>query len=397
MAISNAAKELLDVLNQRFPVHESALQLHEPELTETEKAFVMQALDEGFVSYAGRQVRLFEQELAQICGTEEAVAVVSGTAALHIILHVLGIGPGDEVLCPALTFVATANAISQTGASPHFVDCTTTDMGIDVERLDQYLKQIADRGVDGLRNRKTGRRIAAIMPVHIFGHVGDMEGLRALAAAWSLPIVEDATESLGSHGPHGPAGNTGVMAALSFNGNKIVTTGGGGAILTNDKALAQKLRHLTTTAKKPHPWHFDHDIVAFNYRLPNINAALGLAQLSRLSDMLARKRQLAKAYEAAFANSPNWAFLSEPEGRTSNFWLNAVVYRGDSAENMDLESTLEAMHAAGFMCRPLWRPMHQLAIYADSPRDDLGVTDDLASRTICLPSSPMLVELLAHG
>ena len=397
MAISKPAQELLDVLNWVFPHRDSPLQLHEPELTETEKAFVIQALDEGFVSYAGRQVRLFEQELARISETEEAVAVVSGTAALHVILHVLGIGTGDEVICPALTFVATANAISNTGASPHFVDCSTTDFGIDAARLDRYLQNVAERNGDHWRNRKTGRRIAAIMPVHIFGHVGDMESLRDLAEEWSLPIVEDATESLGSIGPHGPAGNTGLMAAVSFNGNKIVTTGGGGAILTNDKALAARLRHLTTTAKTPHPWHFHHDEIGFNYRMPNINAALGLAQLSRLPDMIARKRRLAKAYEQAFDRSSNWSILSEPAGWISNYWLNAVVFQGIAQGDFALENVLETLHANRLMCRPFWTPMHQLSIYADSPRDELPVTEALAKSVICLPSSPKLVENLAHG
>lgn len=389
---SAAASEIVKILQGLLPPGRGPYQLHEPELTERERGLVNEAMAEGFVSYAGRHVGIFEQALARACGTREAVAVVSGTAALQVILHTLGIGNGDEVLCPSLTFVATANAIVHAGAVPHFVDSHPDHLGLDSGRLRSYLREIGASRDGALRNRRTGRRIAAIMPVHVFGHVGRPRELCDVAAEFGLPIIEDATEALGSMSDFCPVMRMGVAAALSFNGNKIVTTGGGGAIVTDDVALAGRLRHVTTTAKRPHPWRFDHDEVGFNYRLPNLNAALGLAQLERLEDFLRRKRSLALAYRDAFAHDACWDFIDEPPGCRSNFWLNAVKAR--DADGALLEETLGSLHAAGYRCRPCWTPMHQLAIHAGHPRDALPVAEDLARRIICLPSSARLSEYL---
>lgn len=389
---STAASEIVEILQGLLPPGHGPYQLHEPELSERERELVDEAMTEGFVSYAGRHVGLFEQALARACGTREAVAVVSGTAALQVILHTLGIGNGEEVLCPSLTFVATANAIVHAGAVPHFADSHPDHLGLDSERLRTYLGQIGERRDGVLRNRRTGRRIAAIMPVHVFGHVGRPQELCEVAAEFGLPIIEDATEALGSASASCPVMRMGVAAALSFNGNKIVTTGGGGAIVTDDAALAARLRHVTTTAKRPHPWRFDHDEVGFNYRLPNLNAALGLAQLERLEDFLRRKRRLALAYRDAFARNGRWKFIEEPSGCRSNYWLNAV--KAPVADRTLLEEALESLHAAGYKCRPCWTPMHQLAIHAGHPRDALPVAEDLARRIICLPSSARLSEYL---
>lgn len=385
---NDSAVEITDVLRSVLRIGAPPFALHEPELTQVERRFVTQILDEGFVSYAGRQVGLFEAELAKACGTTDAIAVVSGTAAIHVLLHILGIGAGQEVLCPALTFIATANAISHSGATPHFVDCTETDLGIDANKLDSYLSRTARCTPEGTFNKHTGCRISAIMPVHIFGHIGNMDAIRTLAEAWSLQVVEDATESLGSRDKNGPSGSGGLAATLSFNGNKIVTTGGGGAIVTNDRELAQRLKHITTTAKLPHRWSFVHDEIGFNYRLPNINAALGLGQMARLPDMLKRKRLLADRYRDGFANAQHWRFLDEPAGCSSNFWLNAVMLPAPDAELLD--NTLGHLHDTGFLCRPCWTPMHMMPMYADAPRDDLSMTESLAARIINLPSSPKL-------
>ena len=392
MRRNDASAEMVAILQRTLPRERGPFHLHEPELTAADETRVLEALREGYVSYAGRQVGLFEQELARRCGTREAVAIVSGTAAIHVVLVALGIGQGDEVLCPALTFVATANAIVHSGATPHFVECSADTLAIDPQRLDQYLRRVA-RGANGsLRNRETGRRIAGIMPVHIFGHVSDLGALRKVAADWDLPIIEDATEAIGSRDLAGLLFRSGIAATLSFNGNKVVTTGGGGAVLTDDHDFAAKLKHLTTTAKRKHPWRFDHDAVGYNYRMPNINAALGLAQLERLDDFITRKRRLADVYRSAFAGSGHWRFLDEPRGSTSNYWLNAVVL---SAADADLlETTLGELHALGYCCRPCWTPMHRLDIYAGNPRDDLPVTEDLAARILCLPSSPKLADLV---
>ncbi len=389
----NATGEVRTVLERMLPLDHGPYNLHEPELSDLEKQYVAQVLDEGFVSYAGRQVTLFEEALAKSCGAAECVAVVSGTVALQMMLVIEGIGEGDEVLCPSLTFAATANAIVHAGATPHFVDSSPKDLGIDVARLDRYLERIGDTDNDGrLINRATGRRIAGVVPVHIFGHIGDMRGLAKLAERWGFPVLEDAAEALGSTGNDCTPGSLSRTAALSFNGNKIVTTGGGGAILTNDADLAKRLRYVTTTAKLPHPWRFHHDEVGYNFRLPNINAALGLAQVERLPAFVERKRLLADAYMAAFADAAHWRPLREPEGCHSNYWLNAVLL--DDPDMELLEATLEDLHGAGYRCRPAWTPMHQLKIHADHPRDELPVAESMAARILCLPSNPRLVEVM---
>jgi perosamine synthetase len=391
MRHNDASAELVTILQRILPQGGGPYHLHEPELTPADEARVVEALREGFVSYAGRHVALFEKELAARCGTRDAVAIVSGTAAIHAVLLALGIGQGDEIICPALTFVATANAIVHSGATPHFVDCSAEHLGIDPGRLDQYLRRIATGTNGALRNRETGRRIAGIMPVHIFGHVSDMAALRKVAAEWNLPILEDATEAIGSRDAQGLLFRAGVAATLSFNGNKIVTTGGGGAVVTDDVEFAKKLKHLTTTAKLPHAWRFDHDAVGYNYRMPNINAALGLAQLDRLDDFIARKRRLAASYRKVFEGSAHWKLFDEPAGSTSNYWLNAAVLSAPDAAL--LETTLADVHKQGYLCRPCWTPMHKLPIYAGNPRDELPVTEDLAARIICLPSSPKLADV----
>jgi perosamine synthetase len=389
---NDAAAELAATLKRMLPEAGTPYHLHEPELTAAEEARVVEALREGFVSYAGRHVSLFEQELAKTCGTREAVAIVSGTAAIQATLLALGIGQGDEVLCPSLTFVATANAIVHAGAMPHFVDCSAETLGLDPDRLQQHLARVATMRDGTLRNKDTGRRLAAIMPVHVFGHVGDMAGLRRVAENWNVAILEDATEALGSRTDDGMLFRFGVAAMLSFNGNKVVTTGGGGAVLTDDIEFARRLKHLTTTAKRPHAWRFDHDAVGYNHRMPNINAALGLAQLGRLDDFIARKRRLAAAYCRAFEQSTHWRFFTEPAGCASNYWLNVVML--SVADAALLETALAELHGFGYYCRPCWTPMHRLAVHADCPRVALPVTEDLAARIVCLPSSPKLAALI---
>ena len=297
----------------------SACSLHEPEFKGNEWAYVKDCIDTGWVSSVGKYVDEFERKLVEFTGARYAVAVVNGTAALHVALQIAGVKVGDEVLVPALSFVATANAVSHCGAVPHFVDSCESTLGLDVKALAAHLERIAERTAHGYRNKETGRRIAAIVPMHTFGHSVDLASLMEVAARFSLPVVEDAAESLGStyHGRH--TGTFGCMGVLSFNGNKIITTGGGGAILTNDPEIARQAKHLTTTAKQPHRWEFFHDAVAYNYRLPNLNAALGCAQLESLPNFLSRKRQLAANYRKAFEHLPGLHFVDEPLDCHSNF------------------------------------------------------------------------------
>ncbi|WP_341880184.1 LegC family aminotransferase [Synechococcus sp. UW140] len=378
---------------------EQPIVLHEPDFSGTQAwAYVKDCLDTGWVSTAGQWVTRFEQELCAVTCASHAVAVTNGTVALRLALHLLGVGPGDEVLLPPLSFVATANAVTHLGAVPHLIDIEESSLGLCPQALTDRLDRIAERTPAGLFNRETGRRVAALLPVHVFGHPADLPGLLAVAEAWGLPVVEDAAEALGSWRDHaGKATHCGLFGAigtLSFNGNKLITTGGGGALLTHDAELAQRARHLSTTAKLPHPWAFDHDEVAWNDRLPNLNAALGVAQLEDLSRRLEAKRQLAERYAQAFAGVKGVELISEPQGCRSNHWLVSLRFTAaDPAEaQAQRHSLLEVAHAAGILLRPVWHPLHQLPMYADAPRGPLTVAEDQAARLLNLPSSPQLLE-----
>lgn len=362
--------------------------LHEPEFAGREWDYVKECLDTGWVSSVGSYVDRFERDLAAYTGASHAIATSNGTSALHVCLLLAGVEPGDEVLMPTLTFIATANAASYAGAVPHFVDSEGVSLGVAADRLDAHLHKAAHL-VDGVCiNRRTGRPIRALIVMHVFGHPADLDALAEVARRWHLALVEDAAESLGStyRGHH--TGTTGLLSALSFNGNKVVTTGGGGAILTNDAALARRAKHLTTTARVPHAWSFLHDEVGYNYRLPNLNAALGCAQLERLPSMIERKRQLAARYEAAFADIDGVRFLREPSGTTSNYWLNAIVL--DDAQAGRRDDVLRALNDAGYMSRPVWTLMHRLPMYRDCPRADLSLAECMERSVVNLPSSAKL-------
>ena len=362
--------------------------LHEPLFAGREWEYVKDCLDKGWVSSVGAYVDRFERDLAAYTGIANAIATSNGTAALHICLLVAGVEPRDEVLIPALTFIATANAVSYVGATPHFVDSETLSLGVDAQKLDEYLQQAATLVNGVCTNRTTGARITALMPMHVFGNPCDLDSLNAVAQRWHLALIEDAAESLGStyRGRH--TGNVGCVSALSFNGNKVVTTGGGGAVLTNDGALARRAKHLTTTARVPHRWSFLHDEVGYNYRLPNINAALGCAQLERLPAMLAQKRQLADRYATAFGSVAGIHVLRDPPHTRGNYWLNAILL--DTASTAERDSVLLALNEAKFMARPVWTLLHRLTMYSSCPRMDLSVAESLDARIVNLPSSAKL-------
>jgi perosamine synthetase len=361
------------------------LGLHEPVFAGNELPYLEECIKSTFVSSVGKFVDRFEDMLAEFTGAKRAIAVVNGTAALHACFKLAGVEPGDEVISPALTFIATTNAIAYCGATPHFVDSSFKTLGMDTQALAARLEAIAQRGPGGIINRETGRRIAAIVPMHTFGHPVDMDGIGAIARHWGIPLVEDAAESLGSTYKGHAVGSQARLAALSFNGNKIVTTGGGGAILTDDEELGRRAKHITTTAKLPHKWAFVHDEIGFNYRLPNLNAALGCAQLEQLKGFLAKKRVLAAAYDRTFAGVPGVHFAREPEGTTSNYWLNAILL--DEAHAGQRDEVLAALNAAGFGARPAWTLMHRLPMFSASPRGDLRVAESIERRLINLPSS----------
>lgn len=372
----------------RLPPDHGFVALHEPSFEGAERDYVTECIDTGWVSSVGSYVEKFEQELAFACGAAHAVAVVNGTAALQVALQLAGVGPGDEVLMPALTFVATANAAAYLGAVPHFVDSETRTFGLDPAALGDHLAGIAEVTALGCHNRLTGRRIAAVVPMHVYGHPVDMDPLLDIAVRYGIRVVEDAAEAVGSLYYGRPCGSLGRLAAVSFNGNKIVTTGGGGAILTDDAELAARARHLTTTAKVPHRWAFDHDELGYNFRMPNLNAALGCAQLEQLPSFVARKRALAERYAAAFETVPGVGLFHEPAFARSNYWLNCLLLDDASADARD--ALLEATNGADLMTRPTWRLMCDLPMYADCPKMDLSTARDLEHRIVNLPSSVSL-------
>jgi perosamine synthetase len=385
-------QQLLNGLQKVLGTPKNLIPLHEPEFTGRESALVQDCLDSTFVSSVGKYVDQFEVMLTEYTGAKHAVVVVNGTAALHVALRLAGVRPDDEVLVPALSFVATANAVAHCGAIPHFIDSHPDTMGLDPAALEAHLIACAEGGPGAMRNRRTGRRIAAIVPMHAYGHPVDMDPLLDIANRYCLPLVEDAAESLGSTYKGRHTGTLGMLGTLSFNGNKIITTGGGGAILTDNDALARQAKHLTTTAKRSHRWEFVHDAVAWNYRLPNLNAALGCAQMECLPDFLARKRALAMCYLAEFAHQGGIRFMVEPAGCCSNYWLNTVqLERPDMAVR---DRLLAAANDAGYQCRPTWTLLHKLPMYAECPRAPLPVAEQLESSLINLPSSARLANPL---
>lgn len=364
--------------------------LHEPCFAGNDWVYVKECLDTGWVSSVGKFVDRFEADLAAYTGAKHAVAVVNGTAALHVALMLAGVKSGDEVLIPALTFVATANAVAYCGATPHFVDSEESSLGLDPHALRDYLNEVSEMHGGQCVNRTTGKVIRALVPMHTFGHPVDIEGVLSVARDFRLALVEDAAESLGStvHGRH--TGTFGLMGILSFNGNKTITTGGGGAILTNDPELGRHAKHLTTTAKLPHRWNFVHDEIGYNYRLPNINAALGCAQLEQLPSFLQAKRKIYERYRQAFAEVSRVRLVAEPDGCRSNYWLQAIML--DEAVAGLRDAVLSATNDAGLMTRPVWALMPRLAPYGACPSMPLPAAESLERRLINLPSSVHLAH-----
>ncbi|GAB7021547.1 LegC family aminotransferase [Salidesulfovibrio brasiliensis] len=379
----DVARQALDRMQQVLP-QEGFIPLHEPTFGGAETELLIKCVESTFVSSVGAYVDEFERRLAEFTGAARAVAVVNGTAALQVALDVCGVERGDEVLMPALTFVATANAASYLGAVPHFVDSEEHTFGVDPVRLREHLVSAAEVRDGVCLNRSTGRPIRALVPVHVFGHPCDVEALAEVCDDYSITLVEDAAESLGSWRDGTHTGRFGRCSAVSFNGNKIITTGGGGAVLTNDEALADRIRHLTTTAKVPHKWEYRHDAAGYNFRMPNINAALGCAQMDQLEGFIAAKRTLAERYAQAFDGLDGVRFVTEPAGCRSNYWLNAVLLEGDAVATR--EAILETTNAAGYMTRPAWQLMHRLPMYEACPRMELPVAERLEAGVINLPS-----------
>jgi perosamine synthetase len=388
MTTDFSVQAVLSALQSVLPSGDEFISLHEPSFIGNEWAYVKECLDTGWVSSVGKFVDRFEDELATYTEVKRAVAVVNGTAALHICLLLAGVKPDDEVLIPTLTFIATANAVSYCGAIPHFIDSEERTLGVDPNKLACYLDEISEQHPGGCYNRRTGRRIKSVVPMHTFGHPVDLDPLLDVCQRFDITMIEDAAESLGSFYKGRHTGQWARLSALSFNGNKTITTGGGGAILTNNEELGRLAKHITTTAKVPHRWEFNHDMIGYNYRMPNINAALGCAQLEQLPGFLSAKRVLAERYRQAFTDIPGIRFFSEPANSQSNYWLNTLLLNEECAGQRD--ALLKATNDAGIMTRPAWTLMHKLPMFIECPRMDLSVTGSLERRLINIPSSTML-------
>jgi perosamine synthetase len=384
------AQDIVQILDVCLADAERPVPLHKPTFEGNEWAYVKECIDTEWVSSVGSYVDRFEEELAEYTGARRAVVAVNGTAALQVCLRLVGVERGDEVLVPALTFVATANAVSYLGATPHFVDSEERTLGLDPEKLGAYLDDVAEMRDGTCVNTQTGRPIRAVVPMHAYGHPVDLDPLQEVCDKYQLTLVEDAAESLGSFYKGDHTGTRGRCAALSFNGNKTITTGGGGAILTDDEELADAAKHLTTVAKKDHEWEYVHDRMGYNYRMPNLNAALGCAQLEQLPSFLERKRALAERYRQAFAEVNGVSFVEEPDVARSNYWLNVLLLDRTDLERRD--AVLKVTNDAGFGTRPTWQLLSSLPMYKDCPRMDLSTAEQLEARLINIPSTPSLVD-----
>ncbi|WP_397441989.1 LegC family aminotransferase [Polaromonas sp. UC242_47] len=383
----NLAQEIVRAISS--VVGAGPLALHEPRFRGNEWIYLKECLDSTFVSSVGKFVDRFEDDLAAFTGAKRAIAVVNGTAALHVSLLLAGVTAGDEVLLPALTFIATANAVAYCQATPHFVDSEERSLGMDAHALRDHLSSTTELRGGHCINLSTGRVIRAMVPMHTFGHPLDIEALLAVAHDFHIQLIEDAAESLGSTVGGRHTGTFGLMGTLSFNGNKTITTGGGGAILTNDLELGKRAKHITTTAKLPHRWNFVHDEVGYNYRLPNLNAALGCAQLEQLPGFLADKRRLFERYQSAFADIEGVRLVVEPVGRHSNYWLQTLLLDESFADQRD--AVLTATNDAGLMTRPVWALMNRLSMFSSAPKAPLPMVESLERRLINIPSSSGLV------
>lgn len=372
---------VISFIRKQFP-NKEFISLHEPVFKGNEKKYVTDAIDSTFVSSVGAYVDQFEVMMAKISQTQKAVAVVNGTAGIQVALRLAGVKAGEEVITQALTFVATANAIMYNGAEPIFLDVDRDTMGLSAESVEAFLNEKGEVRDNGCYNKITGKRIAACLPMHTFGFPVHIDELLVICKKWQIPLVEDAAESLGSEYKGKPTGGFGEIGVFSFNGNKITTSGGGGAIVSNDKQLGMTAKYLTTTAKVPHPFEFVHDMVGYNFRMPNINAALACAQLEQLSIFLENKRQLAGLYMDFFSKI-GINFRKELAETKANYWLMCIELENKAERDLFLTATNEQ----GVMTRPIWQLMFRLPMYKDCQKDDQSNAIYLEERIVNIPSS----------
>ncbi|OHD97512.1 MAG: aminotransferase DegT [Sulfurimonas sp. RIFCSPHIGHO2_12_FULL_36_9] len=374
-------QNIVDFIKQTFKTNDF-IPLHEPRFIGNEKKYLNDCIDSTFVSSVGKYVDTFEEEFAKTVGSKYAIATVNGTAAIHISLLLAGVKRDDEVITQPLTFIATCNAISYIGAKPIFVDVDLDTMGLSPDFLQSFLETNCEIVNSTCRNKTSGKTIKACVPMHTFGHPCRIVEIKNICDKWNITLVEDAAESLGSYYKNKHTGTFGKLGAFSFNGNKIITSGGGGVIVTDDEALARKAKHITTTAKIPHPYEYVHDEIGYNYRLPNINAALLVAQLEQLDKFLEDKRDLTKQYEDFFYNL-DITFIKEPENSKSNYWLQAVMLQDKKQRDEFLDFT----NKNGVMTRPIWRLMNELEMFKDCQSAELKNAKYLEERVVNIPSS----------
>ncbi len=381
--MNNWAKfsEILDFIKSLYP-NENPVPLHAPRFMGNEKEYLNQCVDTTYVSYVGQFVIDFENHIKKLTGAKYAAAIANGTAALHMTLLAAGVMPGDEVITQALTFAATSAAIKHALAEPVFIDVEKETLGMSPEALKQFLKKYAILENGAIKNRSSGRRIAAVIPMHTFGHPVRIEDIAAICDEYGISLIEDAAESLGSYYKDKHTGMFGRAAILSFNGNKPVTTGGGGMIISNDEALIEKARHISTTAKRKHPWEFYHDAVGYNLRLPNINAALGCAQMEYFDTIRRNKRETAQIY-SNFFNSISIPFFLEPKNCESNYWLNVIQFKNREERDVFLQYS----NNNGVQTRPVWKLIPSLPPYASCQCEPIPVAKELEDKIVNIPSS----------
>lgn len=377
--------QITDFIHKLFGTEET-VPLHAPLFIGNEKKYLEECIDTTFVSSVGQFVDRFEADMAAYTGARRAVVCVSGTNALHMAMMLVGVERDDEVLTQALTFIATCNAISYIGAHPVFIDVDMDTLGLSPKAVKDWLIKNAEVKNGVCYNKHTGRRVKACVPMHTFGHPVKIDELVAVCEEWHLELVEDAAESIGSLYKGRHTGTFGKVGAISFNGNKTITTGGGGMLLFQDEELGKLAKHLTTQAKVPHRWAFVHDHIGYNYRMPNINAALGCAQLENIDRYVANKRETAAIYADFFKDIPDITFFTEPENCRSNYWLNVVMLKDKAA----LQEFLEYTNDHGVMTRPVWELMNRLEMFKHCETDGLKNTQWLADRIVNIPSSVRL-------
>ena len=377
-------EKIVDFIKHTFNTNKF-IPLHEPRFNGNERKYLNDCIDSTFVSSVGKYVDTFEKEFAKTVGSKYAIATVNGTAALHISLILADVKKDDEVITQPLTFIATCNAISYIGAKPIFVDVDLDTMGLSPTSLKEFLEKNCELKENTCINKITGKTIKACVPMHTFGHSCRIEEIKDICDTWNITLVEDAAESLGSYYKEKHTGTFGKVAAFSFNGNKIITSGGGGVIVTDDEVLAKRAKHITTTAKIPHPYEYVHDEIGYNYRLPNINAALLVAQLEQLNDFLTAKRKLALKYKEFYSKN-DITFIEEAKNSKSNYWLQAILLKDKKQRDEFLEFT----NKNAVMTRPIWRLMNELEMFKDCQKDDLKNAKYLEEKVVNIPSSVIL-------